>query len=80
MSAEGRFLECRHCRLRVQFAAGAHYEEIARQFDSRLRVLSLADLTTSCGEQRSEVRYGLADDLPRHECSAQHIVDLFTIA
>jgi hypothetical protein len=34
MSAEGRFLECRICRLRVQFTSGAHYEVIAKQFES----------------------------------------------
>jgi hypothetical protein len=34
MSAEGRFLECQNCRLRVHFSAGAHYEVIARQFES----------------------------------------------
>jgi hypothetical protein len=36
MSAKGRFLECRHCLLRVQFAAGSHYEVIAKQFESHL--------------------------------------------
>jgi|HubBroStandDraft_4_1064222.scaffolds.fasta_scaffold22100_5 hypothetical protein len=34
MSAHGRFLECRHCLLRVRFAAGSHYEVIAKQFES----------------------------------------------
>src|SRR5450432_2050052 len=34
MSAEGRFLECRNCLLRVQFASGAHYEVIVQQFES----------------------------------------------
>jgi hypothetical protein len=34
MSVEGRFLECRNCLLRVKFPAGAHYEVIAKQFES----------------------------------------------
>jgi hypothetical protein len=34
MSAHGRFLECQNCLLRVQFAAGSHYEVIAKQFES----------------------------------------------
>ena len=34
MSAEGRFLECLNCLLRVPFTSGAHYEVIAKQFDS----------------------------------------------
>jgi hypothetical protein len=36
MSAEGRFLECLNCRLRVRFTAGARYEVIAKQFDSHV--------------------------------------------
>jgi hypothetical protein len=36
MAAEGRFLECLTCRLRLKFAAGTHYEVIVRQFDSHL--------------------------------------------
>jgi hypothetical protein len=35
MSAKGRFLECRHCLLRVRFAAGSHYDVIVKQFESR---------------------------------------------
>jgi hypothetical protein len=35
MSAEGRFLECQNCRVRVRFVAGSHYEAIAKQFESR---------------------------------------------
>jgi hypothetical protein len=34
MSVEGRFLECQNCFLRIEFAAGAHYEVIAKQFES----------------------------------------------
>jgi hypothetical protein len=34
MSARGRFLECRHCLLRIQFAAGSRYEVIVKQFES----------------------------------------------
>ena len=35
MSAEGRFLECMNCRLRAKFPAGAHYDTIAKQFESQ---------------------------------------------
>jgi hypothetical protein len=34
MSAAGRFLECRTCHLDLTFPAGAHYEVIAKQFES----------------------------------------------
>jgi PAS domain S-box-containing protein len=36
MSASGRFLVCRECHLRVGFPAGAHYDIIAKQFESHL--------------------------------------------
>jgi hypothetical protein len=36
MAAEGRFLECLNCRLRIRFSAGTQYEVIVRQFDSHL--------------------------------------------
>jgi len=41
MSAAGRFVVCINCHLSVQFPAGAHYDLIARQFESQL-----------CGSQR----------------------------
>jgi hypothetical protein len=34
MCAEGRFLECVACELRFEFPAGAHYDTIAKQFES----------------------------------------------
>jgi hypothetical protein len=37
MSAAGRFVVCINCHLNVEFPAGAHYEIIARQFESHLR-------------------------------------------
>jgi hypothetical protein len=41
MSSAGRFVVCINCHLSVQFPAGAHYDPIARQFESH-----------SCGSQR----------------------------
>lgn len=34
MSAAGRFLVCRACQLRLEFPAGAHYDTIAKEFES----------------------------------------------
>jgi PAS domain S-box-containing protein len=36
MSAAGRFVVCIDCHLSIEFPAGAHYDIIARQFDSHL--------------------------------------------
>src|ERR1017187_10461965 len=36
MSAAGRFVVCIDCHLSVEFPAGAHYDVIARQFESHL--------------------------------------------
>ena len=36
MSQTGRFLECIKCRLSFAFPAGAHYDTIAKQFESHL--------------------------------------------
>ena|ERR1700688_676960 len=41
MSPTGRFVVCIDCRLSVEFPAGAHYDIIARQFESH-----------SCGSPR----------------------------
>lgn len=32
--SEGRFLECINCRLRFEFPAGAHYDTLAKRFES----------------------------------------------
>src|ERR1700735_4094664 len=36
MCAAGRFVACMDCRLSVEFPAGAHYDVIARQFESHV--------------------------------------------
>ena len=36
MSPEGRFLQCRDCNLSFQFPGGAHFDIVARQFESHL--------------------------------------------
>ena len=41
MSAAGRFVSCIDCHLSVEFPAGAHYEIIARQFETHLRGVPL---------------------------------------
>jgi hypothetical protein len=35
LSAAGRFLVCRECDLRLEFPSGAHYDILAKEFDSR---------------------------------------------
>jgi hypothetical protein len=34
MSPEGRFLECINCRLSFKFPTDAHYDAVAKQFES----------------------------------------------
>jgi hypothetical protein len=49
MSSEGRFLECRNCLRRVRFLAGAHYEVIAKQFESHSCSASISSRVNSEG-------------------------------
>lgn len=35
MSGAGRFVTCIDCHLAISFPAGAHYDRIVRQFESR---------------------------------------------
>ena len=62
MAPDGRFLECQTCRLRIQFAAGTHYDVVVIQFDSHLcgsssssipRVV-LGNSVQRCGEEKVE--------------------------
>ena len=36
MAPDGRFLQCRDCNLSFQFPDGAHFDTVARQFESHL--------------------------------------------
>ena len=53
MAASGRFLVCRECHLSLEFPSGAHYDTIAKQFESR-----------SCN-----IPIPSKDDAPRVACS-----------
>ena len=50
MSPTGRFVVCIDCRLSVEFPAGAHYDIIARQFESH-----------SCGSPPSIISSAIPD-------------------
>jgi hypothetical protein len=40
MSPEGRFLECRNCKLSFRFPVGAKYDDVATHFDSYVCLFS----------------------------------------
>jgi hypothetical protein len=56
MCAAGRFVACLDCLLSVEFPAGAHYETIAKRFESH-----------SCGSPRplNDVAFSAGDDAKR---------------
>ena len=55
MSPEGRFLECINCRLSFKFPKCAHYDTVAKQFESHscgVPLQSKTDPTTESASSR----------------------------
>jgi PAS domain S-box-containing protein len=84
MSSSGRFLVCRECHLRLEFPFGAHYDIIAKHFESHL----CPSLLTSTHDRLSERTVQTLPPTPEalnrfdfdHNATPMWVFDISTLA
>ena len=84
MSGAGRFVACIDCRLSVDFPAGAHYDTIARQFESHscgcLSPANDADLSAKTAKGHAPALEALNRFDFDHNATPMWVFDMRTLA